>query len=122
MSGRHLAFPFRIGSDGRPATPVSVSEHIKGEVIQLLLTNQGERPFLPDFGGGLRRFLFEGNDESTRGIAKAGVTRALSLWLKERITLMEIEVVSEGAILEFGIRYKIIESGEEQRLKFVHEL
>ena len=41
MSGRHLAFPFRIAPDGRTATPASLDDHIKGEIIQLLLTAPG---------------------------------------------------------------------------------
>ena len=60
MSGRHLAFPFRIAPDGRTATPASLDEHIKGEIIQLLLTAPGERLFLPAFGGAppeIRAFL-----------------------------------------------------------------
>ena len=50
MNGRHLAYPFHIGTDGRSATPADLSEHIRGEIIQLLLTAQGERSFLPSFG------------------------------------------------------------------------
>ena len=38
MSGRHLAFPFRIGTDGRTATPSSLDDNVRGELIQLLLT------------------------------------------------------------------------------------
>ena len=45
MTGRHLKFPFRIGPDGRPETPADLPEHVKGEVIQLLLTDPGERDF-----------------------------------------------------------------------------
>ena len=37
-SGRHLAFPFRIGSDGRTAAPASDAEHVRDELLQLLLT------------------------------------------------------------------------------------
>lgn len=47
MNGRHLAFPFHVGADGRTATPSGLAEHIRGEIMQLLLTAQGERPFLP---------------------------------------------------------------------------
>ena len=39
MSGRHLAFPFRVGADGRTAAPATLEAHIRGEIMQLLLTN-----------------------------------------------------------------------------------
>ena len=97
MSGRHLAFPFHIGADGRAAAPADINEHVKGEIVQLLLTTPGERPFMPDFGGGLKRLVFEANDEITAGIAKATVSQALSYWLQERV-----EVVFSGC---FPLRY-----------------
>ena len=39
--GRHLAFPFRVGTDGRTAPPADEAAHVRDEVIQLLLTNPG---------------------------------------------------------------------------------
>jgi phage baseplate assembly protein W len=34
---------------------------IKSDLMHLLLTNKGERLYLPDFGANLRKFLFEPN-------------------------------------------------------------
>ena len=76
--GRHMRFPFQIAADGRSAAPASLEQHIRGEIMQLLLTNQGERPFLPGFGGGLRRLVFERNDDLAAGLSKAMITQALS--------------------------------------------
>lgn len=120
MSGRHLAFPFRIASDGRTATPETVDEHVRGEVIQLLLTNPGDRPFLPSFGGGLRRAVFGANDDLTAGLAKAAITQALSRWLGERIELLNLEVENEDATLLVGLKYRVKPSGEERTLRFEH--
>jgi phage baseplate assembly protein W len=121
MSGRHLAFPFRVGADGRPVAPATIEDHVKGEVIQLLLTNPGERPFLPTFGGGLRRLVFEGNSDVTAGVAKATITQALSRWLGHRIELMALEVESEEATLTVGLQYRVKKTGEERVLRFEHE-
>jgi phage baseplate assembly protein W len=120
MSGRHLAFPFRIATDGRPATPETVADHVKGEVIQLLLTNPGERPFLPAFGGGLRRLVFEGNSDVTAGVAKATLTQALARWLNERIEVTALEVESNEATLSVGLQYRVIATGDEKILRFEH--
>ena len=120
MSGRHLAFPFRIGVDGRSATPVDIDEHIKGEIIQLLLTTPGERPFMPDFGGGLKRLVFEANDMVTAGIAKAAVSQALNFWLQERVQVLALSVENDDSTLNVDLRYRILASGEEKQLRFQH--
>lgn len=118
MSGRHLAFPFRIGADGRTATPASVEEHVKGEIIQLLLTAPGERPFLPGFGGGLRRLVFEGNDDVSAGLSKALVTQALSNWLGTRVQVVSLEVDASESTLSVDLRYRVMQTNEEKQLRF----
>lgn len=120
MSGRHLSFPFHIGTDGRTATPENIDEHVRGEIIQLLLTNPGERPFLPSFGGGLRRLVFEGNDDVTAGLAKATISQALSYWLKERIELTALNVEADNATLNVDLSYRVIATGEEKQVRFQH--
>lgn len=120
MSGRHLAFPFHIGSDGRTAPPATVDDHVRGEVIQLLLTNPGERPFLPGFGGGLRRLVFEGNNDYTAAVAKATISRAISRWLGSRVELTALEVENREATLLVGLQYRVIATGETAALRFEH--
>jgi phage baseplate assembly protein W len=120
MSGRHLAFPFNIGVDGRTSAPTDLNAHIKGEIIQLLLTTPGERPFLPDFGGGLKRMVFEANDEISAGIAKATVSRALSYWLQERIEVVVLNVENNDSTLNVDLQYRVIATGEEKQLRFQH--
>jgi len=120
MSGRHLAFPFHIGADGRSATAASLDEHIKSEIIQLLLTTQGERPFMPNFGGGLKRLVFEANDEITAGIARAAVSQSLSFWLQERVQVQALNVENNDSTLSVDLQYRIIVSGVEKQLRFQH--
>jgi len=118
MSGRHLAFPFLISPSGRTATPLSLDDHIRGEIIQLLLTNPGERPFIPRFGGGLQRLVFERNDEVTAGLTKATVSQALNHWLGHRIKIEMLEVISIESILTVDLRYRVIATDEEKHMRF----
>jgi phage baseplate assembly protein W len=120
MSGRHLAFPFRIGSDGRTTAPASVDEHVKGEIIQLLLTAPGERPFLPAFGGGLQRLVFERNDDVSAGLSKALVSQALGNWLGTRVEVVSLDVRATEAKLTVDLRYRVLPSSDERRLQFEH--
>jgi uncharacterized protein len=120
MSGRHLAFPFRIGADGRTVPPANLEEHVRGEILQLLLTNNGERPFLPSFGGNLRRLVFQGNDEVTAGLAKANISQALSYWLGNRVKVLSLDVENLDATLAIDVSYQVIDTGEQRRLRFEH--
>jgi uncharacterized protein len=120
MSGRHLAFPFRIGSDGRTVAPANLDEHVRGEILQLLLTNAGERPFIPAFGGNIRRLVFQGNDEITAGLAKSSISQAMSYWLGHRVKVLSLDVENQDAILAIDLSYQVIDTGEQRRVRFEH--
>lgn len=116
--GRHLAFPFRIGQDGRTATPASVPDHVRDEVVQLLLTNPGERPFQPTFGGGVRKLIFEPASDVLRGMTKARITQALTTWLGHRLTLEQLEVTFVDSTLEVEIKYRPAGQPDSRIVKF----
>ena len=125
--GRHLAFPFRIGSDGRSVAPADLDAHVRGELVQLLLTNAGERPFLPTFGGNARRMVFEGNDaarlfasrdEVATGVAKAQLQQAIDHWLGHRLKVLALDVSSQDATLTIDVTYRLVETGQERRVRF----
>lgn len=117
-AGRHLSFPFRIGADGRTVAPETLEQHVKEEIIQLLLTNPGERPFLQSFGGGLRRLVFERNDDVAAGITKALISQAMARWLGHRVTVEQLEVTAEDAKLTVDLRYRLTEGGELKQMRF----
>lgn len=116
--GKHLSFPFRIGKDGRTAQVSSLEEHVRDELIQLILTNLGERIFLPDFGGGVRRLVFENADETVGGMTKAILTQAISQWLGHRITLEDLVVIVENEKIEVEIKYRIAGTEDTRVMKF----
>ena len=117
MNGRHLAFPFRIGSDGRTVAPADIADHVRGELIQLLLTAPGERPFLPSFGAGLKRLVFERNDPVAAGLANATVSRNLSRWLGQRVAVVSLKVEALDATLEVDLSYRIVATGEMRGMR-----
>lgn len=119
-NGRHLAFPFRIGADGRSVAPRSDDEQVRDELLQLLLTAPAERLFLPEFGAGLRRLVFEPAGEVLQGVVKARVTNALSRWLGHRLTVEFIDVVFDdpNALLEVTVKYRPAGSPDPRVVKF----
>ena len=116
--GKHLAFPFRIGSDGRTEQVSTVEDHVRDELIQLILTNLGERLFLPEFGGGVRRLVFEGINDETASMTKAMLTQAITRWLGHRITLEDLQVSAENETIEVEIKYRIAGTEDTRVMRF----
>ena len=119
---RRMLSADRLPPSGKPVLQgIHDARLVRGEIIQLLLTNPGERPFLPSFGGGLRRLIFEGNHDVSAGLAKATVSRALSFWLKDRVEVTALNVTAEEATLNVDVGYRVVATGEEKYVRFQHE-
>lgn len=116
--GPHLSFPFRITADGRSAQVKTLEQHVRDELVQLILTNPGERLFLPEFGAGVRRLVFENAGEITAATAKATLTQALSRWLKQRVTPEELVVESNNETITVDLKYRVAGSPDQRRIRF----
>jgi phage baseplate assembly protein W len=116
--GRHLAFPFGIGSDGRSLSVDTRDKQVLQELEQLVLTNPGERLFLPAFGGGATRLLFESTDDNTISIAKATLTQAIQTWLADRVNLLSVDVSSSGSMMSIVITYQVVGSASTSQAVF----
>ena len=90
LYGRSLAFPPRLGPDGRWAWSEG-PQNIRESIQIILQTEVGERVMLRPFGAGLGRFLFEPNTAATRHLIQERVENALRLW-EPRIRLRTVEV------------------------------
>ncbi len=117
-SGRYLAFPFRIGSDGRTEKPADHTDQVRDELMQLVLTTIGERLFQPDIGTNVRRLVFENIDEATAGMTKSTVTQAVSHWLGHRIEISDLKVEVVDSTLTLDIHYRLAGTEEGRVLRF----
>lgn len=117
-NGRHLAYPFRVGGNGRAAQVSTLEDHVRDELVQLILTNPAERLFLPEFGGGVRRLVFENIDETTGAMAKAILTRAISRWIGNRVALENLTVNIENEKIEVELQYRIAGTEDTRVLRF----
>jgi phage baseplate assembly protein W len=118
INGKHLSFPFRTGPDGRMASVKTLDEHVRDELVQLILTNPGERPFLVDFGGGARRLVFESADDATAAVTKAQLTQSITHWLGHRVELEYIDVKIEDSTINVDIRYRLTGTSDTRALRF----
>jgi len=117
-NGKHLSFPFHIGKDGRSVQVSTKEEHVRDELIQLILTNLGERAFLPEFGGGVRRMVFENITDATHGVTKAMLTQSISRWLGHRLTLEALTVATHVETIEVEIKYRIAGTEDTRVMRF----
>ena len=117
----HLAFPFHIDNNGKSAQITSLDEHVRDELIQLLLTNPGERDYLPEFGGGVRRLIFQNTDQTIVGITKATITNNISRWLSGRIILEDLKINMENEKIEIDVKYRINGTEDSKQLRFQHK-
>ena len=113
----YLSFPFRVGADGRTASPPTLEAHVADEVLQLLLTTIGERAFLPEVGTNLRRLVFESTDETTLGMTQAIVASALATWLGTRVAVEALTVSTIDAAIEVFVQYRPIGSQQSKVLR-----
>jgi len=117
-NGNHLAFPFHIGADGSAAQVATLEDHVRDELVQLILTNPAERLFLPEFGGGVRRLVFENIQDTTGAMVKATLTRAVSRWLSNRVVLQELVVEIQNEKIEIQLKYRIAGTEDSRVLVF----
>jgi phage baseplate assembly protein W len=117
-NGPHLSFPFRIAADGRSAQVQTLEEHVRDELIQLILTDLGERADLPELGGGVRRLVFEGAGLTTSAMAKAMLSQALSRWLARRVTVEQLDVAGVNDTLTVDLVYRVAGSPDQRLVRF----
>ncbi len=62
----NIDFPFKDSDKGFYLNINQTDrDAIKADLLHLLLTNKGERLYLPDFGSDLKKYIFEPNDSIT---------------------------------------------------------
>ena len=58
---------------------------IRADLLHLLLTNKGERLYLPDFGSDLKKYIFEPNDNVTHSEIKDNLNQTISKYIPNLI-------------------------------------
>lgn len=118
MPRTHLDFPFRVDLLGRSAR-VDRAGHVRDLILQLLLTNPGERVNRPDFGGGLLQTAFAPNSPELAAALRFGIEAGLQRWLGEVLELVALEVTGDGDRLVVDVRYRLRATGElrEERVE-----
>lgn len=92
--GQGMAFPPRVGADGRIAWSEGEA-NVREAMRIILMTEPGERLRLPEFGAGLGRFLFEPNILATHTQMQQRIAEALKRW-EPRVQVEDVAVQADA--------------------------
>jgi len=86
---------------------------IKQAIVNLLLTNKGERPFNPDYGSNIRSYLFEPLDYGTAAQVEMSIKSTLAEF-EPRIDVLSIETYPnyDGNSFDVDMTYVIVGSDD----------
>jgi hypothetical protein len=120
MSSLSVALPLRIDSTDGFRMNKSLSPLIKQNFKMLLLTIPGERIMDPDFGVGLKRYLFEGFNQTIYGEIDTRIRDQVKKYLPAiRIVRIEFnDTEQDFNKLYFSITYTIPNIGVKDLLEF----
>lgn len=116
LFGRGLAFPPHIGRDGRWAYSAG-ARNIEESIRVILMTELKERIMLPEFGGGLRSFLFEPNTPATHRLIEERISKSLARW-EPRIKLASVDIApdrSDPEAATITVEYRLVATSEPGR-------
>ena len=94
LIGRGWKFPIKVNPKGGLSYS-SGPERIQDAIWIVLSTSLGERLMRPDFGAGVRDYVFQSNSDVVRNQLRTAVNDALLRW-EHRIELLNVIVVSES--------------------------
>ena len=120
---RGIAFPPRIGPDGRVAWS-SGAQSVRESIQIILKTSLRERIMRPNFGGGLEQFLYESNTLATRTQLEERTQRALARW-EPRAAIEEVSaeaVPDEPSAVTLTIAYTVRETGIREQVRLTLDL
>jgi phage baseplate assembly protein W len=86
-----FAFPLERNNPRGFFYRVTNTQAVKADLIQLLMTEPGERTMMPKYGTGLRKVFFEARDNLTNDQVSQIVANAISNW-EPRIVVQSISV------------------------------
>jgi len=103
---RAINFPFMLDNTGHVTQTPSYEMLVRAQVIDALMTNQGERVFRPLYGCDIQSALFDPTDELVRRDA-AGLIRQRLETLVTRCIVRDVHVdLATGGFYQITILYR----------------
>ena len=84
----------------------TTKDQIKSNLINLLLTDVGERVMNPNFGCNLQRFLFEGITNSNIEVLTTNLNNSISIYIPEiTVTNITVSPTTDSNLIDLTINY-----------------
>jgi phage baseplate assembly protein W len=115
----HLAFPLRLGADGRTAL-ADDERYLAGLVEQVLFTRPGERVNRPDLGSGVDALVFAPSGDELAGASQALVHGALQRHLGDLLRVDRVEVTAVESRLDVTVVYAPLRAPSGDPLRVLH--
>lgn len=120
-----ISLPFN-GPAGPFNKTYTTKDQIKSNLINLILTNKGERIMNPEFGCDLKRVLFEGIDENITELVQNIIAEGIGIFIPE-VELDNILVITadtsskEANTISINIKYRlrISQEADQVTLEFI---
>jgi len=111
-----VSLPFN-GPAGPFNKTYSTADQIKSNLVNLLLTNKGERVFNPEFGADLRKALFEALVEDTYSYIQELIITNVNFFIPE-VQIVEIQLTpdEDNNSVSVTVRYKLKISGNSDEI------
>jgi uncharacterized protein len=93
-----------------------LDRHVREMLMQLLLTNPGERIHRPEFGCGIRRLVFSPLNESSASLAQVTVLNALERFMSSVIDTERVDVEFRQETARIKIVYRLKTTGSRHIL------
>jgi phage baseplate assembly protein W len=90
-----LRFPFNIDVNGHVATVNTYEQVVRGQLIDVLMTNFDERVMRPAYGSNLGAALFDPTEELVQADAAQQVIQRVNQWAP-RVVLRKVAFSSES--------------------------
>lgn len=119
FQGIGWAFPPCVQADGSTAI-AKYEEDIRQAIRIILSTDRGERVMRPDFGAGLREFVFEPLNQTTCQKVQTRVNEALVEW-EPRIDVLSVVANIDGStknLLLVAMTYRLRATNTLQNLVY----
>ena len=82
----NIDFPFKDSPEGFYFNlNATDADAIRADLLHLLLTNKGERLYMPDFGSDLKKYIFEPNDGVTHEQIKDNLNETIKRYMPNLI-------------------------------------
>lgn len=102
-----LLFPFQFDLNGHIATVTQYPDVVRGQIIDVLMTNFNERVMRPAYGANVQALMFDATDELIRSDTQSEINKALATWCPRAVIrgLQLVEDVVQAGKLWIEVEY-----------------